>query len=56
MSPRDEKPANTSERDPLAAYRRVRKRVPPPGRVLPDRRDKLRDRAERRDRDAEGDG
>jgi hypothetical protein len=39
--------------DPLAAYRRVRKSIPPPGRVAPDRREKLRERAERQDRDAE---
>ena len=41
------------QEDPLEAYRRVRKRVPPPGRVLPDRREKLRERAERKERDAE---
>jgi hypothetical protein len=41
--------------DPLATYRRVRKRVPPPGRVVPDRREKLRGRAERQDREAEQD-
>ncbi len=42
--------------DPLEAYRRVRKQVPPPERVIPDRRDKLAERAERRERKAEEDG
>ncbi len=37
------------EQAPLAAYRRVRKQVPPPARVIPDRREKLRERAERRE-------
>ena len=41
------------QKDPLEAHRRVRKRVPPPGRVLPDRREKLRERAERTERDAD---
>jgi hypothetical protein len=43
----------TADDDPLAAYRRVRKRVPPPGRVAPDRREKLRERAERQDRNTD---
>ena len=39
--------------DPLAAYRRVRKPVAPPGRVERDRRRKIRDQvAEREARDA----
>ena len=42
-----------ADEDPLAAYRRVRKRVPPPGRVAPDRREKLRERAERQDQNAD---
>jgi len=42
--------------DPLDAYRRVRKPVPPPERVIPDRRKKLTDRAERRERKNEADG
>jgi hypothetical protein len=36
--------------DTLAAYRRVRKAVPPPEKVLPDKRRKLRERAERKER------
>ncbi|MFL5736464.1 MAG: hypothetical protein ACJ76P_03905 [Actinomycetota bacterium] len=52
MSKRSAK-QRSADVDPLAAYRRVRKRVPPPGRVAPDRREKLRERAERQDRDAE---
>jgi hypothetical protein len=44
---------SADEGDPLAAYRRLRKRVPPPGRVAPDRREKLRERAERQDRNAD---
>ena len=40
--------------DPLEPYRKVRKPVPPPGRVIPDRRRKLDEReAERRRRDPE---
>jgi hypothetical protein len=39
--------------EPLAAYRRVRKPVPPPEKVLPDKRRKLRDRAERKERQQE---
>src|SRR5438105_2519147 len=41
--------------DPLAAYRRVRKPMPPPERVLPDRRrDMDHERAEREMREAMG--
>ena len=41
--------------DELAPYRKVRKPVPPPGRVIPDRRRKLReDEAERERREREG--
>ena len=39
--------------EPLDPYRRIRKPVPPPERVIPDRRRKLRDEEaerERRDR------
>lgn len=39
--------------EPLDAYRRVRKPVPPPGRVIPDRRRKLREEQERREAEEE---
>jgi hypothetical protein len=42
-----------AKRDPetlVEVYRRVRKPVPPPEKVIPDRRDKLVERAERRER------
>jgi hypothetical protein len=35
--------------DPLDPYRRVRKPVPPPARVLPDRRRELREETARRE-------
>jgi hypothetical protein len=41
--------------EPLDAYRRVRKPVPPPGRVIPDRRRKLREKREKREADEERD-
>jgi hypothetical protein len=53
LMPKRNAERSADEGDPLAAYRRVRKRVPPPSRVAPDRREKLRERAERRDRDAD---
>ena len=37
------------EADPLAAYRRIRKPMPPPGRVVPDRRRELEDEEARRE-------
>ena len=41
--------------DPLDAYRRVRKPVPPPGKVIPDQRRKIREeQAERERRRPEG--
>jgi len=43
--------------DPLEAYRRIRKPMPPPERVIPDQRRRERERAAReelRRRDAEG--
>ncbi len=44
------------EPDPLADYRRIRKPMPPPERVIPDRRDELREReAEREVREADRD-
>ncbi|MGH2682565.1 MAG: hypothetical protein ACRDIX_04960 [Actinomycetota bacterium] len=42
--------------EPLDAYRRVRKPVPPPGRVIPDRRRKLREKRERREAEEEREG
>ena len=35
--------------DPLAPYRRIRKPVPPPGRVIPDRRRAVQEREARRE-------
>ncbi|HYH27946.1 MAG TPA: hypothetical protein VEA19_04110 [Actinomycetota bacterium] len=35
--------------DPLDGYRRVRKRVPPPGRPIPDRRRKAQEEMARRE-------
>jgi hypothetical protein len=35
--------------DPLEAYRRIRKPMPPPERVLPDKRRKAKERAARRE-------
>jgi len=37
------------EQDPLAAYRRIRKRVPLPERIIPDRRRELEEEAARRE-------
>ncbi|HYU57318.1 MAG TPA: hypothetical protein VEO00_04625 [Actinomycetota bacterium] len=51
MSPKRRKRAPD---DPLEPYRRVRKAVPRPGRPIPDRRDKLAERDERRRRREEG--
>lgn len=39
--------------EPLDAYRRVRKPVPPPGRVIPDRRPKIRKKQEEREAEEE---
>ena len=39
--------------EPLDAYRRIRKPVPPPGKVIPDRRRKIREKRERREADEE---
>jgi hypothetical protein len=41
---------------PLDPYRRLRKRVPPPGRVIPDRRRKIEDKQARRESDEEEEG
>ena len=53
MPKRSGKRRTNGEQDPLAAYRRVRKRLAPPARVDPDRREKLRERADRTDRGTE---
>jgi len=37
------------EADPLAAYRRIRKPMPPPEKVVPDKRRKLEDEEARRE-------
>jgi hypothetical protein len=36
--------------EPLDAYRRIRKPVPPPERVIPDRRRKIREEEDERER------
>jgi hypothetical protein len=38
---------------PLDPYRRLRKRVPPPGRAIPDRRRELEEKEARRETDEE---
>jgi hypothetical protein len=39
--------------DPLAAYKRIRKPMPPPEQVIPDKRRKVQDReAQREEREA----
>jgi hypothetical protein len=43
------KVAKKKRSDPLDPYRRIRKPVPPPGRVVPDRRRKVLDREARRE-------
>jgi len=45
VAPRRKKPRKTA--DPLDAYRRIRKPMPPPERVIPDKRRKAEDRAAR---------
>jgi hypothetical protein len=47
MTPKRRKPQPESL---VEAYKRVRKPVPPPEKVIPDRRDKIVERAERRAR------
>lgn len=42
------------EEDPLAAYRRIRTPMPPPGRVERDRRRELEDEEARREIEDEG--
>lgn len=37
------------EKDPLAAYRRIRKPLPPPEKVIPDRRRELEEEEARRE-------
>ncbi|HEU5224810.1 MAG TPA: hypothetical protein VFV29_03320 [Actinomycetota bacterium] len=40
--------------DPLAAYRRIRKPMPPPERIVPDKRRELEDEEARREIEEEG--
>ncbi|HYV02857.1 MAG TPA: hypothetical protein VEM93_11085 [Actinomycetota bacterium] len=47
MTPRKKRPPRA--RDPLEAYRRIRKPMPPPERIIPDKRR----RAEEREADRE---
>jgi hypothetical protein len=42
------------ESDPLAAYRKIRKPMPPPGKVMRDRRRELDEEHARREMDAVG--
>jgi hypothetical protein len=41
--------------EPMDAYRRIRKPVPPPGRAIPDRRRKKEEERARREMDEERD-
>jgi hypothetical protein len=51
-SPRKRK--GRDQGDPLAAYKRIRKPMPPPGQVMPDKRRKVQERgAQREEREAE---
>ncbi len=38
-----ERKKRDKQRDPLAAYRRIRKPMPPPEKVIPDKRRKVED-------------
>jgi hypothetical protein len=54
VAPRKRRPQDRD--DPLSAYRRIRKPMPPPERVIPDKRRKVEEReARRQQREAEGD-
>jgi hypothetical protein len=54
MAPRQPPRRNRKSPDPLEAYRRIRKPMPPPERVLPDKRRKVAEReAEREARQEE---
>jgi hypothetical protein len=54
VAPRKRRPQDRD--DPLAAYRRIRKPMPPPERVIPDKRRKVEEReAQRQQREADGD-
>jgi hypothetical protein len=43
--------ARKKKRNLLDPYRRLRKRVPPPGRVIPDRRREIEEKEARREAD-----
>jgi hypothetical protein len=45
--------ARKKKETPLDPYRRLRKRVPPPGRAIPDRRRELEEKEARREADEE---
>ena len=54
MTPRKKR---TGSDDPLAAYRRIRKPMPPPEKVIEDERRKIdREQARREMQDREGEG
>jgi hypothetical protein len=56
--PRPRKPKGRTPADPLDAYKRIRKPMPPPERVIPDKRRTTQEReAEREEREGwEGEG
>jgi hypothetical protein len=57
VPPRKRARKKPSSEDPLEAYRRVRKPMPPPARVVPDRRRKVQEEIRRREaREAEDEG
>ncbi|HET6770982.1 MAG TPA: hypothetical protein VFH75_05045 [Actinomycetota bacterium] len=45
--------ARKKKQTPIDPYRRLRKRVPPPGRAIPDRRRELEEKRARREADEE---
>jgi len=49
-------PGKRKRDDQLEPYRKIRKPVPPPAKVIPDRRRKLREEQGERDRRRRGDG
>jgi hypothetical protein len=52
MGTRRKRRSKRSETDPLAAYRRIRRPMPPPEKVIPDERRKLE--AQEAQREAQG--
>ena len=49
MAPKKKKKRSDREADPLAAYRRIRKPMPPPEQVIGDKRRKLDEEDSRRE-------